>query len=209
MSEALEVIPQEVAITKLANFQSTQEMMDYAQVLITSKLVPAAFNTPEKVVAAIQTGRELGFGPMSSMNNLHVIQGRATLSVHALGALMKKKGIITKTIKDFEPVKNDQGVAVDAITTIRFYQPSPVGYIEEDVSFRHSEAKSMGLLQKDPWVKMVRVMMWTRCFSIGCRRVAPDAILGLYETSEAADFSNSKTNYSITEEGEVKVLNLN
>lgn len=206
MTEELEVVPKEEALTKLGNFQSTQEMMEYAAVLIQSKLVPQAFNTPEKVVAAIQTGRELGFGPMASMNNLHVIQGRATLSVHALGALMKKKGIITKTIKDFEPIKDEAGKTIDAITTIRFYQPSPVGYIEEDVSFKFSQAKAMGLTTKDPWIKQAPIMNWTRCFSIGCRRVAPDAILGLYETSEAADFQNSRTDYTITEEGQVTVL---
>jgi hypothetical protein len=33
-------------------------------------------------------------------------------------------------------------------------------------------------------------MLWNRTAVIGIRRVAPDALLGMYEASEVADFSN-------------------
>lgn len=207
MSQELQVAGAEQQITKLANFESAEQMMDFAQILITSKLVPAAFNTKEKVVTAVLQGREIGLGPVTALSNIHVISGRATLSVHALGAMMKKKGIITETLKNYEPVKNEEGKITDFVTTIRFHQPIPgtVGkYITEDVSFTQNEAKLMELLTKDTWRKMPRLMLWNRCFAIGCRRVAPDAIMGLYETTEAADFSGVR--YDVSEEGSVTVL---
>lgn len=44
------------------------------------------------------------------------------------------------------------------------------------------------------------IMLWNRCYAIGARRVAPDALLGMYETSEWADAQN--TYYKIDENNE-------
>ena len=33
-------------------------------------------------------------------------------------------------------------------------------------------------------------MLWNRCMVIGARRVAPDALLGMYEATEIADTHN-------------------
>lgn len=61
----------------------------------------------------------------------------------------------------------------------------------------------MGLTEKDNWKKMPKIMLYTRCLAIGARRVAADAILGMYETSEWADVVGQ--NYTLVE-GEVKVI---
>ena len=62
----------------------------------------------------------------------------------------------------------------------------------------------MGLTTKSNWVKMKKIMLWNRCLTIGARRVAPDALLGLYETSEAAEFSNIE--HTVSEEGTVTII---
>lgn len=196
-------------LAQLDSFRTVEDMMGLAKVLIESGLCPSNIKKPEQVVTVILQGRELGFGAVTSINNIYNIQGRPCLSVHAINAKLSSKGIKIKTIKDFEVIKDEAGKTLDAITTIRFYIPlvKPINgndYLEEDVSFKWSQAQDMGLTTKDNWKKMKAIMMWNRCLSMGARRVAADAILGMYEVSEMADVANK--NYSITEEGEVTII---
>lgn len=207
MSEIIKVEQNQLA--KLDSFSTVEDMLGLAQTLIDSKLVPSTLKTPEAVVTVIQQGRELGFGAVTSVNNIHNIQGKPTLSIHAINAKLAQKGVKIKTIKDRSPLKNSDGKVVDYVTTIRFYVPLEVAidgemYLPEDVSFRWSEAVKMDLSTKSNWKKMPKIMMWSRCLSIGARRVAPDAILGMYEVSEMADVIGQ--NYSMTEDGEVTII---
>lgn len=197
-------------IAKLDSFSTVEDMLGLAQTLIDSRLVPSSLDTPEKVVTVIQQGRELGFGAVTSVNNIHNIQGRPALSVHAINAKLAQKGILLKTICDCEKVLDEAGdKVVDLKTTIRFFTPLKVPingeyYLTEDVTFTWKDAVAMQLSTKSNWVKMRSVMMWSRCLSIGARRVAPDAILGLYEVAETAEFMN--VNHSVTEDGEVTII---
>ena len=200
----------DVQIAKLDGFSSVEDMKGLAQTLIDSKLVPSTLNTPEKVITVILQGKELGFGAITSINNINNIQGKATLSIHAINAKVTQRGIKFQTIKDCVPIKDNTGKIVDLETVIVFYVPleKPINgefYLKEEVSFTWTMASDMGLTSKDNWKKMKKIMMWTRCFTIGARRVASDAILGMYETTEWSDVVNQ--NYNINEEGQVTILN--
>ena len=46
------------------------------------------------------------------------------------------------------------------------------------------------LAKKDNWKNYENVMMYSRCFTNGAKRIGDDVILGLYETSELADANN-------------------
>lgn len=188
-------------VTKLDNFGSVEEMSKYAATLIESKLVPKSLSTPEKVITVILQGKELGFDPVTSLNNIHNIQGRATLSVHAIAALLKKAGISYKLIKDAETV--GEGDDLDIVTTIRFYERFGNQIIENDISYSIKEAKKAGLMIKDNWKRMPKIMLRSRALAIGARFVAPHALLGVYETAEWADVQNVK--YTVNEEGTVSI----
>lgn len=200
-------------LTKLSEFSSAEEMLKYAELLISSKLVPTSFKSPEQLVAVILQGKELGFGPVTAINNIHNIQGRATLSVHAIAALLKNAGISYKLIEDGVFVRKDGTVDktkvadveyADKRTTIRFYEkPKSMNIIiENDISFSLSEAKSQGLLEKDNWKRMQLIMLRARCLAIGARFVAPNALLGMYETTEWADVSG--ITLELDEDGNIK-----
>ena len=211
-------------VAKFDNFNNIQEMMSFADVMIKSRLVPASLKQPEQVVAILTQGKELGFGAATSLNNLHNVEGRVTLSVHAIAALIRRQGIKYKLIEDNYFVRQD-GTAdkvrvmkddadgkqvpvhkyVDSRTTIRFYESLGNGQIlEQDFSFTWSEAASQGLIEKSNWKKMPKTMMRTRCLAMGARFVAPEAIMGIYETTEVADFSNVDLN--ITDDGGYAVI---
>ena len=193
---------------KLSGFSTVGEALSFAQLLIDSKLIPSTLKTPDAVVAVILQGRELGFGPITSVNNINNIQGKPTLGVHAIAAKLAQAGLTYQLIKDYEPeTKTDaegKETIVDRVTTFRFFRMWKGRVIENDVSYRWSEATKAGYTTKDNWVKMPRIMMRTRALTVGARLVAPEAILGLYETSELADAKG--VNYSVTEEGEVTVI---
>lgn len=145
---------QEQQIAKLDNFSTVTEMRSFAAELIKTGLVPKSLKTPEAVVGVVLMGKELGFGAMTALTNIHSIDGRPTLSVHAIGAKLHQKGLITKTIKDFEPVFDQQGNVLDYVTTIRYYQPFHGTVVTEDMTFKWSDAEAAGWSSKPTWTKM-------------------------------------------------------
>jgi len=207
---------QSAAVAKLDDFSNMGDMLLYAETLLKSKLMPTSLKTPEAVVSVILMGKELGFGPMTSLTQLNNIQGRVTMSIHAIGAKIRQAGCDWETLKDFQvvmgpemdkqtpPQPTGREVAVDMETVIRFYKPYRDRLLQEDVRFTWRDAEKMGLTTKENWVKMKKVMLWSRCFSIGARRTAPDALLGVYENAEWADVSNKP--YKVDSEGEVTIL---
>ena len=215
-------------VAKFDDFKNVNEMMDFAAVMIKSKLVPVSLKQPEQVVAIVTQGKELGFGPATALNNLHNVEGRVTLSVHAISALVRSKGIKYKLIEDAFYVRAD-GTAdpvkimemdettkqmvpkykyTDMRTTIRFYEPFGNSLLENDFSFYWSEAASQGLTDKSNWKKMPKIMLRTRCLALGARFAAPEALMGHYETTEWADVKG--IDVDVTDDGgfaTVEILN--
>lgn len=155
------------AIAKLDNFANMPEMLAYADTLLKSKLLPTTLRTAEAVATVCIAGRELGMGPMAALSNIVVIQGRPTLGIHAIGALLTRAGVEKQTIEDFVPVLGERtvkadgtvedltGKVVDYRTTIRFTQKSRFGdIVREDVSFTWKDATKMDLTSKDNWKRM-------------------------------------------------------
>lgn len=205
-------LSEEGKLARLDEFKTVGDMLNYAEVLIRSNLVPKTLTRPEQVVTVIQQGRELGFGAITSLNNIHNIKNKATLSVHAIGALLKKAGIKYKIIKDYEDYISYSDTEKDAnnnpkilgrtkITTIRFYEKFGNTVIENDMSYTWGEATVAGLVTKDNWIKMPKIMLRNRCLAIGARFVAPDALLGMYETSELAEVEG--VDLKLDDEGKV------
>jgi hypothetical protein len=56
-------------------------------------------------------------------------------------------------------------------------------------SFMEEDAKAAGLTGKDNWKKYPRDMYFWRCVAKGVRRIAPDAVMGLYTAEEITEGS--------------------
>jgi hypothetical protein len=212
-------------LTKLGQFTSVEDMIKYAKVLMDGKLIPASFKTPEAVVSAIQMSKELKVNPITGLNNIIVIQGKPTLTARLQAALVRNYGVVWKTVKDGLPLySNGTNIPnppkdgpdgklipdrpIDYETVIRFYVPFHNTVIEDDVRFTYTMAHSMGLTTKDNWVKMRTQMLYARCLSTGIMRNCPQAINGLYETSEIIDSMGSdEFTYDIDQEGNMTVKN--
>lgn len=95
------------------------------------------------------------------------------------GEIRGKSVIDIVTIIEFSRVlKQPDGSFIPMTIVSKFYKSD----IPEDFI---SGAKA-----KDNYLKYENVMMYTRCFTNGSKRIADDVILGLYETSELADANN-------------------
>lgn len=187
-------------VIKFNDFNNVAEMMSYAQTLIDSKLV--AFRKPEEVVLVANLGKALGVSFEVAALNMFSIQGKPTLSVHLQTALARKAGIDWELVKDAEKVLDENGKAIDIITTIRFFRHNPTlnRVITNEMSYRWSDAVAAGLSKKENWITKAKQMLRARCLADGIRFVGSDVLMGVfYETGEMLDVSG-KT-YDIDDEG--------
>lgn len=69
--------------------------------------------------------------------------------------------------------------------------------------FTWQDAVTAGLSEKDNWAKNPKVMVRTRCLTIGARFIASEALLGMLEHSELADINNLP---SKIEDGEYTII---
>ncbi len=184
-------------LAKLDSFDNVGDALKLASILITAKALPSGFNSPEKVAVAIMYGRELGLGAVASMNNMHMVEGRTTLGIHALAALAEKAGLAWQVIVEYGKLPNSELNG----SMIRFYKLWNGTVITNDITFSDKEAEAQGLLKKPTWLKMRKIMFRTRCLAIGCRFCAPAALLGVMTDTEIMDSKGIE--YEVDDEGNV------
>jgi hypothetical protein len=110
--------------------------------------------------------------------------------------------------------KNEDGsyiknkTEIDRVTTVRFIREFPgLGFVQNEISYRLSDAKSADLYpKKDNWLKLTRQMMMARCISRGARLFASDVVAGLYDNTEMAELNND---YDITGNDEDIIVSYN
>lgn len=206
-----------IALAKLsqstmnAHLMPISEQLNYAQLLIDAKLVTQ--QKPEEVVAIARLGAALGIPFEVATQNIVMMYGKPTLTVHTMTALAKKTGYIDwEIVKDYEPItktyKNADGkekkVIEDYVTTIRFLRYNPVlkRTIVNEISYYFHQAVQGGHSEKTQWVKMPRNMMRARCLSEGIRFIASDVLVygggAIYETSEILDVQGKEYEMSDT-----------
>jgi hypothetical protein len=138
--------------------------------------VPKAFRRkPEAVMAALLTGRELGLGPMTALQRIHVIEGKAGLDAQGMRAQVLAAGhdlwIVESTPEKCVAAGRRRGSE----------------HVQE-VTWTMQEARAAGLAGKGNWKSYPRQMLQARATAELCRLIAPDALGGLaYSSEELAD----------------------
>ena len=193
---------EQVEIIKSEQFNNVNEQMKYAQLLIDSGLV--AFKKPEQVVLAANLGKSLGISFEVASQNIYNIQGKPTLSVHLVSALAKRAGVDWEIIKDGEKIVNEEGKAIDIVTTIKFYRHNSKinKTIENTISYSWTDAIQAGYSTKENWKTKTRNMLRARCLTEGIRFVAADVLMGVfYETGEILDAKGES--FDVDENGSI------
>lgn len=143
-----------------------------AQRIAKTEFVPQSFrNRPDAVLAAILTGREIGIGPMQSLQSINVIQGKPTLAPELMRALVFRAGHRIDVIEHSETACKMHGVRADSGA-------------EASVTWTMDDAQRAKLAGKGAWLTYPRAMLLARATSELCRLLFPDVIAGCSYTAE-------------------------
>jgi CBS-domain-containing membrane protein len=153
-----------------------QAMREQAKALVLSKFLPKAVDTPEKAIAVMMTGRELGIGPMQALRCVHIIDGKPTLAAELIAVLRRVPGAVFEVAAS----TNDH-------CTVLAARP---GRPEREFTFTMDDAKAAGLTSKDNWKKYPRAMLRSRAITEAARAVFPDSTLGVYDPDELGAVTN-------------------
>ena len=198
--EVAKIEPKEVVISADKVPDSLTDQLLLAEQLVKSGLTP--HKRKEDALVAILMGQELGFKPLIALNGIHSINGKAGIGIHLVLAILQRNGVRYQVVKDFENVETPNPIStdgkprpIDKETVVKFtrWYKNPDGTnerVDTTVSYKLSDAYAAGLMVKDNWIKMTKIMLRTRCLMIGARLVAPDFIQGMYETNELYEISN-------------------
>lgn len=169
-------------IPSAAEFTAMREM---AATIANTQMVPMAYRgKPDDVIAAILTGREMGLGPMQSLRDIYVVDGKPSLSAMLLLAQLRKGGIqILESVTTRERAwlrarRADTGEVCE------------VEWTYEEASKIVSRGKS--LVAKDNWQNYPEDMLFARCVGRLARRLGPDLIGSVvpYASEELEDWDD-------------------
>jgi len=152
---------------------SWDDKIAIAENMLNGGLVPKSFaGDPGAVISAVEMGMEIGLGAWTALNNIVVIEGKATLTLNAMLALARSKGVLIKIEKDYEllPVekKTKEGVKKghDRATVVvitrgeDIYSPSGKLLDSRVSEYTYTkywqDAVKAKLTDKSNWVKMPR-----------------------------------------------------
>lgn len=149
-----------------------------------------------QAVVKIVAGEELGFGPMTSMNGINIIEGKPAMSANLIATCVKRSAHYNYRVVS----------VTDEEAEIRFLEDG------EEIGrskFTIAQAKRAGLVKsKSGWEKFPEAMLFARAMSQGVRWHCPEVTAGnpAYTAEElGADVDQTGKVVSLPE-GSVEVL---
>jgi hypothetical protein len=152
--------------TALANVQYKPTELDTMQlgnVLVKSGFFQDTRDVAQAIVKVL-AGRELGFGPIASMQGVYIVKGRVTLSANLVGAAIQRSGKYGYRVETL----------TDAVCNIVFFE---AGKRIGDSKFSLDDAKKAGLAGGN-YDKFPRNMLFARALTNGARWYCPEVFNG-------------------------------
>lgn len=159
-------------LERVAQVADWQTMREQASALVRSGFLPRAVDTPEKALALMQTGRELGIGPMQAIRTIHIIDGKPVMAAELIAGLVlsRHRGATLRVVNTTEKL-------CVVVAARHGQEPTEFRWTSED-------AQRAGLTNKDNWRKYPRAMLRNRCLAEAARGIFPDCTMGLYDPDE-------------------------
>jgi len=157
----------------MSNIVPFQDMQQMAEVAAGSKMF--GFKNTQEAMAIMLLCQAENLHPAVAMRDYHVIQGRPALKADAMLARFQQAG-----------GKVDWKEYTDEKVTGVFSHPQG-GTLE--LSWTLTQAKSIGIANKDNWKNYPRAMLRARVISEGIRSVYPGCVVGVYTPEEVQDFT--------------------
>lgn len=165
--------------------QSIDELMQFSEMAVKSRLLPASIQTKEQAAIIAIKGRELGITFMQSFESLYVVYGRVGMETKLMAALFTRAGHQYRIIE-----RTPQRAVVDIYLKGQDEPQRFTMTMEEAVSARwHLEydKEKKEWRDKNTWKTMPARMLMYRCLSSAIRLIAPGCLFGLHTTDELGD----------------------
>lgn len=164
-------------VTVLPSAAEFEASMAMARILAQTKFVPDSYRgSPEEVMAAIFTGRELGIGAMQSLRDIHMIDGRPVFSASLMLSQMRRGGV---------EILESESTEERAWIRARRRDTGEVAEVEWTYA-QAEQIKRKGklLVDGDNWRNYRVDMLWARCVGRLARRLGSDLLSGMVYTTE-------------------------
>ena len=173
-----------------------QETMTLGDVLVKSGYFKDARDASQAVVKVL-AGREMGFGPIASMQGINIIQGQPSIGSNLLGAAIKRTNKYNYRIVG--ELTNDRA-------EIAFFEN---GQEVGRSVFTMEDAERAGLNGKQNWRQYPRNMLFSRAMSNGARWYCPDVFGGVTPYTWSEEAMPSGVSWLFTDPGLPSALTLN
>lgn len=153
-----------------------------ASALVSTQMVPASYrkddNGVHEATAVILLGAEVGLSPIAALQSFYVVRGQSGMYTRAMVALVLSRGHEIWTVSESD----------DKVTVAGRRRGSDH---TEEVTWSLARAAAAGLSKSNPnYRSQPRAMLWARAAGEVARRIAPDVLMGIPETS-AEDLGTS------------------
>ena len=122
-----------------------------------------------QVCTKILAGREMGYGPFASVQGIHIIQGKPSVSANLMAAAVKGSGRYDYRVRSM----GDDAVSIEFFEVANGKRES-LGVS----SYTLKEAGAAGLTSNPTWKKFPRNMLFARAMSNGVKWFCPDVFNG-------------------------------
>lgn len=165
--------------------QTFEQAITFSEMAANSELVPKDFRgKPGNILIAMQMGFELGLQPMQAIQNIAVINGRASVWGDAMIALVRASHLcewIRETFDDKSMTATCSGK--------RRGDPDA-----QSTSFSQKDAETAKLWGKaGPWQQYPKRMLQMRARGFLLRDLWPDVLKGMISAEEATDYDQIET----------------
>ena len=148
--------------------------------------VPAAYvNNPNAIAAAIMTGMEMGIPPMQSMREIHIIEGKPSISATLMLALARRAGVKTEW-------EHTDATKATIVVTVPGHRP-------QKMTFTIEEARAAGVAGKGNWKSYPAAMLRARCASAAIRAFCPEVVGSSVYESDSGELSDGTPSAQIIE----------
>lgn len=151
---------------------SVQDAWGFAKALAESSILPRQYqNNPGSVLWALEFGRGLGLDVITTIQSVHIIQGKATMSADLMASLCRRAGHRMR-------VSGDESKAVVVIFRADDRE------FPFEVSWTMDRARQANLVGKDTWKQYPAAMLRARAISECVRMACPEVLHGAIYTPE-------------------------
>ncbi len=159
-----------------------------------TEFVPKSLRGKTAAVAAcILTGRELGIGPMESLQKIYVVEGRPSMSSELMRSLIQRDGHELA----FRISTNDK-------CTLAGRRRGSQEWTE--VTWTMADAQRIGVANKDTWKKYPRTMLANRATSELARLMFADVLSGISYTPEEIEDELASQPITVTRDEKPKKI---